>query len=35
MVLFNCDSNPVRSKATLVMIIMVDYNVKITWSDFT
>ena len=30
MVLFNCDRNPVTSKATLVMIIRVDYNVKIT-----
>ena len=31
MVLFsNCDSNPVTSKATLVMIIRVDYNIKIT-----
>ena len=30
MVLFsNCDSNPVTSKATLVMIIRVDYNIKI------
>ena len=31
MVLFsNCDSNPVTSKATLVMIVRVDYNIKIT-----
>lgn len=30
MVLFNCDRNPVTSKATLVMIIWVDYNIKIT-----
>ena len=30
MVLFNCDSNLVTSKATLVMIIKVDYNIKIT-----
>ena len=31
MVLFsNCDSNPVTSKAKLVMIIRVDYNIKIT-----
>ena len=31
MVVFsNCDSNPVTSKATLVMIIRVDYNIKIT-----
>ena len=31
MVLFsNCHSHPVKSKVTLVMIIMVDYNIKIT-----
>ena len=30
MVLFNCDRNPVTSTATLVMIIRVDYNIKIT-----
>ena len=30
MVLFTCDSDPVTSKATLVMIIKVDYNIKIT-----
>lgn len=30
MVLFNCDRNPVTGKATLVMIIRVDYNIKIT-----
>ena len=30
MVLFNCDRIPVTSKATLVMIIRVDYNIKIT-----
>ena len=30
MVLFNCDRNPVTSKATLVMIIRVDYDIKIT-----
>ena len=30
MVLFNCDSNLVTSEATLVKIIKVDYNIKIT-----
>ena len=30
MVLFSCDSNLVTSKATLVMIIKVDYNIKKT-----